>query len=146
LSVEDRSVFRCGNESVLLAEDDSTVRTMMSALLGEAGYDVIVAENGEVALKIFWEKKDSLALLILDAIMPGKNGTDVLREATEIKPDISAVVMSGYTSEILVMNGFIQRGVKFILKPINPRQFLNTVREVLDRRAVILRCQAEKYD
>jgi DNA-binding response OmpR family regulator len=119
---------------------------MMSALLGEAGYDVIVAENGEVALKIFWEKKDSLALLILDAIMPGKNGTDVLREATEIKPDISAVVMSGYTSEILVMNGFIQRGVKFILKPINPRQFLNTVREVLDRRAVILRCQAEKYD
>jgi two-component system cell cycle sensor histidine kinase/response regulator CckA len=122
-----------GNETVLLAEDEPIVRQMAESLLSEAGYTVITANDGAEAMGIFRDRGESVDLLVLDAIMPEKNGLEVLREAMVKRPDVAAIMMSGYTSEVMVMNGFIKRGVRFLQKPVNPRQFLGAVREVLDK-------------
>ena len=134
---EDVSSIPGGSEIILLGEDDPTVREMVSLLLMEAGYGVFVAENGVEALEVFRDKKDLIDLMILDVIMPDKNGTEVLKHSLELKADVDAILMSGYTSEIAVMSDFIQKGVKFIQKPVNPGHFLTIVREVLDKRAIM---------
>jgi CheY-like chemotaxis protein len=121
-----------GTETVLLAEDDPDVREIVESLLIEAGYKVIRARDGNEALRVFSNHRDSIDLLILDAVMPGKNGIDFFQQAQKIQPGIKAILMSGYTSEIMIVNGLIERGVKFLQKPVNPSEFLRTVREALD--------------
>jgi DNA-binding NtrC family response regulator len=121
-----------GPETLLLAEDEPLVREIEETLLREAGYKVISARDGNEALRLFSDHRDSIDLLVLDAIMPGKNGIDVFREIQNIDPQIKVIMVSGYTSEMMVVNEFIEKGMKFMQKPVNPSEFLQTVREILD--------------
>lgn len=122
-----------GTELILLAEDDPNVREIGESLLSEAGYRVICAKDGTEALGMFSDHMDTIDLLVLDAVMPGKNGIEVFQRAQTLLPEIKAILVSGYTTEIMVVNGLIERGLRFLQKPVNPREFLRVVREVLDR-------------
>jgi signal transduction histidine kinase len=133
-TIQSRVPSAGGTETILLAEDDPDVREVAESLLSEAGYRVISAADGVEALRIFSGLMDTIDLLILDAVMPGKNGIGVFQQIQKTHPQIKAIMMSGYTSEIMIVNGLIERGLKFLQKPINPRDFLRTVRETLDRR------------
>ncbi len=124
-----------GNETVLLAEDDPMVRGLVEMILMEAGYTVISVNDGAEAIETFRERGRSTDLLVIDAVMPKKNGLKVLRETMEMKPDVSIVMMSDYAPEVMAMNDFIRQGVRIIQKPVCPQEFLAAVREVLDRRA-----------
>jgi two-component system, cell cycle sensor histidine kinase and response regulator CckA len=126
-----------GNETVLLAEDEEMVRELLEALLVGAGYNVISSSDGLEALEILEARGEFVDLLVLDVIMPAKNGTEVLRRAFEIRPDIPSILMSGYTPELIALDRLIKRGVRFVQKPVRTHQFLAVVREVLDRRAYI---------
>jgi PAS domain S-box-containing protein len=129
----DLVLYPAGTETVLLAEDDPDVREIVKSLLSEAGYKVISAGSGSEALRIFSDLIDTIDLLILDAVMPGKNGIDVFMQARNESPEVKAIMMSGYTSEVMVVNGLIERGLRFLQKPVNPSEFLRAVRETLDR-------------
>ncbi|MRR07724.1 MAG: PAS domain S-box protein [Deltaproteobacteria bacterium] len=100
-----------GSETVLLAEDDPVVLELEELLLSEAGYTVITANDGEEAIAIFRERGESIDLLVLDAVMPGKSGLEVIREARDMRPEVSAIIMSGYATEGRLRKGFIRRGV-----------------------------------
>ncbi len=125
-----------GTETILLAEDDPHVREIEESLLNEAGYRVLSARNGNEALRLFSDHKEEIDLLVLDAIMPGNNGIGVFQQARKIQPRIRAILVSGYKTEIMVVDGLIEQGLKFLQKPVRPLEFLQSVREMLDRQAI----------
>lgn len=122
-----------GTETILLAEDDETVRELIKNILKESGYKMIEAVDGEDALERFAENRDSIQLILLDVIMPKKSGKEIYEIIKAIKPDIKALFMSGYTADIIHKKGMLDVGIDFIQKPLSPDELLRKVREVLDR-------------
>lgn len=121
-----------GTETVLLAEDDVSVRDLMKTVLGEAGYRVLEAANGLDAVKLFEEHREVVNLVILDVIMPGMNGKAVYDEVRKIRPQVKVLFCSGYASDIIHKKGVLDDGIDFISKPVPPQAFLKAVRRVLD--------------
>ncbi len=124
-----------GNETVLLTEDDSEVRKMVSGLLTDFGYTVIEAKDGEDAVERFREHRDDIQLVILDVIMPKKNGKEVYSEVVQMKPEIKVIFASGYPVDVIRRKGIIEEGMEFISKPFAPSEFLKTIRKVLQQKA-----------
>ncbi|MCK9420657.1 MAG: PAS domain S-box protein [Nitrospirae bacterium] len=121
-----------GTETILLAEDAVMVRDLAKNILEEFGYHVIVAENGTDAVDVY-KSHHGISLLILDVIMPGKNGKEVYAEIRGLNPDIKALFMSGYTANIIHKKGILDSATEFISKPFSPNAFLRKVRDVLDQ-------------
>lgn len=122
-----------GPETVLLAEDDATVRELMKAVLGEAGYTVLAAVDGLDAVRLFRQQPETVHLVILDVIMPGMNGKAVYDELRKIRPQVKVLFCSGYASDIIHKKGILEDGFNFISKPVTPQAFLKAVRRVLDQ-------------
>jgi CheY-like chemotaxis protein len=121
-----------GTETVLVAENDADVREMIKEALKGFGYRVVEAENGEKAIRVFHENREGIQLLILDVIMPKKNGQEVFDEIRKIRPDIKAIFTSGYDINVIQKKGFLEEEHDFLSKPILPDELLRKVREVLD--------------
>ncbi len=130
---EPLSAIKKGDETLLVAEDDSQVRELLKEVLEGFGYTVLEAEDGEDALRVFSKYKDEIKLLILDVIMPKKSGKEIYDEIKKTRPDIKAIFTSGYDANIIHKRGIIEEGLNFISKPILPDELLRTVREVLDK-------------
>jgi PAS domain S-box-containing protein len=132
-SAASASSLMTGTETVLLAEDDVTLRSFFHEVLAECGYTVIIAENGEDAINKFMMQKDSIQLCILDMIMPKKSGKEVFEAVQRIKPGTKVIFSSGYTADKVQREG-LPAGSDFIEKPAPPQVLLNKIREVLDRQ------------
>lgn len=126
-------IIQKGTETVLVAEDDAQARELISEVLSVSGYTVIEAEDGEDAVKVFFENRDKIQLLIIDVIMPKKNGKEVYDEIRKISPEIKAIFTSGYDANVIHKKGILEEGLNFISKPISPNKLLLEVREVLDK-------------
>jgi len=121
-----------GTETVLLAEDDPVVRTLAKCVLEEFGYTVIEAVDGADAVDKFKENIDRIQLVILDVVMPKKNGKQSYDSIKMIRPDVKALFMSGYTGDILSSRGILDENLTFVPKPLKQSVLLQKVREVLD--------------
>ena len=121
-----------GDETILLAEDDESLRETTLTVLKEFGYKVITAVDGEDAVIKFRDHKDSIRLLLLDLVMPKQNGKEVYDEIVEIRPDIKVIFMSGYTPDIVRQKLAIENRVAMLSKPISPNYLLQEVRNALD--------------
>jgi two-component system cell cycle sensor histidine kinase/response regulator CckA len=121
-----------GAETVLLAEDDESVRIMSQALLTECGYKVIVAVDGEDAVAKFMACKDAVDLLLFDLVMPRKSGYDAFEEIRNEKPGIKVIFMSGYAPDYVRQKVKSGRNVHQFHKPSSPLELLQKVRSVLD--------------
>jgi len=127
-------VFLQGNmETILVAEDDTAVMGLLKGLLEKNGYNVITATNGEEAVRKFIDHRDSIRLILLDVIMPRKNGKEVYDEIIGIRSDIKAIFMSGYTNDIIDWKGALQEDINLISKPVRPGDLLLKLREVLEK-------------
>jgi CheY-like chemotaxis protein len=93
---------------------------------------VIAAEDGEKAIREFVQHRDRIDLLVLDVIMPGKNGKEVYDEARRILPRIKAIFTSGYPEDLIARQGALAEGLNFIPKPSPINALLGKIREVLD--------------
>jgi two-component system, cell cycle sensor histidine kinase and response regulator CckA len=131
---EDIALIKEGKETLLLAEDSQEVRASLSAILREFGYKVIEAADGEDMINKFKRHKNQVQLLILDMIMPKKNGKEAYEEIRKIKPEMQAIFVSGYTADIIHKKGIIEEGLEFILKPVSPILLMKKIREKLDRQ------------
>jgi PAS domain S-box-containing protein len=125
-------IIKGGTETILIAEDDESLRELAGSVLKEFGYTVIEAKDGADAIEKFNEHKEKVKLLILDVIMPKKNGKEVFDEIKKSFPDIRVLFVSGYTSEIVHKKGIIDSKLNFLPKPILPNQLLKKVGEILD--------------
>jgi PAS domain S-box-containing protein len=123
-----------GTETVLLAEDDVAVRASTREILQEFGYRVIEAVDGEDAVNKFKKDRERIQLVLLDVIMPKKNGREAYETMKEIRSDIKVIFMSGYTADVIHKKGFLEGRFGLILKPVSPTQLLRKIREVLDKR------------
>jgi PAS domain S-box-containing protein len=126
----------CGTETILLAEDSDTVRELLRFMLEDAGYTVIEASDGNEAIRAFRENQPRVHLLILDVVMPGKNGKETFDEIRKQQPDVKALFVSGYTADIIHTKGIFDPSLDFIAKPVSGDTLLRKVREVLDRKQV----------
>ncbi len=125
-------IMKRGTETILVAEDDTQVRDLTKHILEGFGYQVMEAGDGEEAISVFNDNKDRIQLLILDVVMPKKNGKEVYDEIKKIRPDIKAIFTSGYNAEIIHKKGILEKGLGFITKPFLPQELLKKVREFLD--------------
>lgn len=126
-------VLQKGTETILLAEDNPVVRGLAKEVLTTSGYSVIEAINGEDAIQAFMEQKDKIDFMILDVVMPKKNGKEAFDEIRRICPDIKVLFMSGYTGDVVLDKGVHGDAANFISKPLSPQELLMKVREILDR-------------
>ncbi len=133
-TAEDLSVMRKGTETILLVEDNAEARGAAHVTLERAGYRVLEAVDGEDALQTFMEHKDDIHLLILDVVMPKKNGKEVSGAVWKIKPDVRIIFTSGYTADIIHRKGIVEEGSDLLLKPFSPYALLERVRDLLDKQ------------
>ncbi len=124
-------VPRGGTETVLLAEDDAMVRDLTKTVLQEFGYHVIEAGDGEEAVSKFREHAEGISLLLLDVMMPRKDGKEAYEEIRKIRPDVRYLFMSGYAESVVRQKGVLAEK-NFVLKPVSPGELLKKVREALD--------------
>lgn len=131
-SVKRANAPKGGTETILIAEDDPEVRKINSNILKEFGYKVIEAEDGVDAVEKFRANIKDIKLVILDVIMPRKNGKEAYQNMKELHPDVRAIFTSGYTSDIISKKGILEEGINFVPKPVPLQELLLKVREVLD--------------
>jgi PAS domain S-box-containing protein len=121
-----------GTETVLLVEDEASVRALESAVLRTAGYTVFEAGNGDEALRLSKEHRHRIIhLLVTDVVMPQLGGKELARRLSAERPEIKVLFMSGYLGDVLGDSDTHARG-HFLPKPFPPRVLLQKVREILD--------------
>ena len=124
--------LKSGTETILVAEDNPDVRGLVKGVLESKGYTVIEAASGDEAVEQFFTHEDKISLLILDAIMPGKNGKEVCNEIRGARPNAKVLFTSGYAGDFIGAKGLYTENIHFIPKPLLPYDLLIKVREILD--------------
>jgi CheY-like chemotaxis protein len=121
-----------GSETILLVEDEESVRTVASRILRRAGYNVREAANGAEALKICEEDGEDVDLIVTDLVMPEMGGAELALRLRRRRPDARILFTSGYTQDAVVRQKFLEQGAAFIEKPFTPDALARKTREVLD--------------
>jgi CheY-like chemotaxis protein len=122
-----------GTETVLLVEDEHTVRNLCSRILGGLGYQVTQARSGAEAVAAAADRADRIDLLLTDVVMPGMSGKELATRLVRHHPEMKVLFMSGYTDDAIVHHGVLDEGVSFIGKPYTPSALARKVREVLEK-------------
>jgi PAS domain S-box-containing protein len=120
-----------GTETVLLAEDEATVRNLTRSVLKSAGYTVLEAKDGPSALAASAAYAGEIHLLVTDVIMPGISGRDLARRLGESRPSLKVLFVSGYTDEALAPRGVLEPDTELLQKPFTPRELARRVRAIL---------------
>ena len=123
---------RGGIETILVAEDDPGVSKLVQEILTGSGYTVITAGDGQDAIEKFRANKDAVKLILMDIIMPKKNGKEAFSEIRQLDPDVKIIYTSGYTLEIIESRDVFDVGAELIIKPVQPLELLRKVRDLLD--------------
>jgi len=123
-----------GTETILIAEDESSLRKYVSDVLKSLGYKVLEAGDGEEALRISGEHEDVIHLLLTDFIMPGINGRELADTLQQDRPNMKVIIMSGYTDDVIAQHGVLEDGINFLQKPVTVIKMASKIREVLDEK------------
>jgi two-component system, cell cycle sensor histidine kinase and response regulator CckA len=120
-----------GSETILLVEDEESVRQLVRDTLEARGYKVIEAENGEAGLRASGAYAGTIDMIITDVVMPGISGRELAQRVTEARPDTKVLYLSGYTEEAIAHEGALDPGTAFLQKPFTLQVLSRKVREVL---------------
>lgn len=132
---ESASTAVCGgNETLLVAEDDPKLRELSRQILSKAGYNVILAQNGEEAINICSERGGEISLAILDVVMPVMGGYEVFETIKNDYPNMRFLFASGYSINAVHTNFILKDGLELIQKPFSQNQILKKIREILDKQ------------
>jgi CheY-like chemotaxis protein len=124
---------RGGTETILLAEDDPALRSMVRAVLGDLGYHVLEAASGQAALQTWRQHRKAIRLLLTDLVMPdGVSGTDLARQLLLEEPRLPVIYTSGYSRQIAGKHLELHEGVNYLAKPFALDQLTELVRNALD--------------
>jgi two-component system cell cycle sensor histidine kinase/response regulator CckA len=121
-----------GMETILLVEDEDSLRRVVNRMLSAQGYVVLEARDGEDALSIAAGYGAPIHLVVSDVVMPGPHGGEVCRRLRLDRPDIKTISMSGYTDDEVVRRGIVAGDMPFIQKPFSQTDLARLVRETLD--------------
>jgi two-component system, cell cycle sensor histidine kinase and response regulator CckA len=121
-----------GTETILLVEDDASVRVLLRDALKKLGYRVIEAKHGLEACLLATQELTRLDMLLTDMVMPGMGGRELAQHLTSIKPDLRILFMSGFTDDVGILAGHEHGTSGFLQKPFTPEVLARTVRKILD--------------
>jgi PAS domain S-box-containing protein len=123
-----------GSETVLLVEDEESVRQLVRETLEAKGYKVLEADHGAAALRIVSAHQGAIDMLITDVVMPGMSGRELARQLATSHPQTKVLYLSGYTEDAIVHQGVLDPGTAFLQKPFTLQMLSRKVREVLSSR------------
>jgi two-component system, cell cycle sensor histidine kinase and response regulator CckA len=121
-----------GTETILLVEDEPSVRMLVRDELRKLGYRVVEAKNGVEACLLATQQAGSLHLLLTDVVMPGMGGRELAQHLSVIKPDLRTLFISGYMDDVGIMAGQEEGTTSFLQKPFTPEVLARAVRSLLD--------------
>jgi PAS domain S-box-containing protein len=126
--------IRSGNETILLVEDDSSLRASIRIALSRLGYRVLEAPTGVAALEVWKQHRDEIRLLFTDMVMPeGMNGKELARRLLQENPKLKVIYASGYSADLADKDLLLQEGVNFLTKPFAAHKLAQTIRNCLDK-------------
>jgi nitrogen-specific signal transduction histidine kinase len=121
-----------GQETLLIVEDDNSVRALTRTVLRSYSYDVIEAADADDALRCVSQQARPIHLLVTDLVMPGMSGRELAERLKAVRPEMKVLYVSGYTDDAVVRHGLLEAEVAFLQKPFTPSALASKVREVLD--------------
>jgi anti-anti-sigma factor len=121
-----------GNETILVAEDDETVRSVCTRILERGGYTVLTAEDGGEAVALFEAKHREIDLVLLDVVMPRVTGPEAYERIKRIDPSKPVLFSSGYSHNTVHARAVMDEKLNLIRKPYRPDEMLQAVRDLLD--------------
>jgi PAS domain S-box-containing protein len=128
------SRYAPGSETVLLVEDDASVRKLAREILRISGYAVLEAPEGQAALALAAAHPGPIQLLVTDVVMPGIDGREVAERLVRLHPEARVLFLSGYTDDAIAEHGVAGPATPLLHKPFSPAVLARTVRAVLDGR------------
>jgi two-component system, cell cycle sensor histidine kinase and response regulator CckA len=120
-----------GRETILIVEDETTLRRLLCLSLERRGYSVHAARNGAEAMEIFRLHPSAIDLVVSDIMMPHMNGIELKRKAVALRPDLKFLFMSGYSEEVIQQLQTSGQGCAFLEKPFLPRDLVAKVQGLL---------------
>ena len=120
------------NKTILLVDDDESLRRLAQRLLTKLGYDVLTAENGWAAIAQCENVSGKIDLVITDVFMPEIGGPELVKRLLAIRPALKVLFVSG-SDEALYDTGVIERTANFLQKPYTQDQIRGKLREILDQ-------------
>jgi two-component system, cell cycle sensor histidine kinase and response regulator CckA len=126
-----REAPRGAGETVLVVEDEKSLRELCARLLDHLGYDVLAAETPGEALETARKHEGGIQLLLTDVVMPGMDGKQLARRITALKSGIRVLYMSGYTADVIAQRGVLEQNTDFLQKPFTRLELATKVHEVL---------------
>ena len=121
-----------GSATILLVEDEESLRELNLELMQGLGYTVLLAAYGAQALQIAEEHSGRIDLLLTDVVMPGMSGRELAERLAFTRPEMKVLYMSGYTDNVIVHHGILESGIAFLQKPFTRDELARKLREVLE--------------
>lgn len=133
---ENKEQAEDGHETILIVEDEQTILNMVKIMLEKVGYNVLTASLPAKAVDIAKNYAGEIELLITDVIMPEMNGQELFSNISRLRPNIKCLFMSGYTADIININGILDKGMHLIQKPFSKKELVLSINEALSGNAV----------
>jgi PAS domain S-box-containing protein len=137
---------RGGPETVLLVEDEDTLRDLVQSILSRYGYHVLKAPSAAEALRIGQHHPEPIHLLLTDLIMHEMTGQQLAEQLAPLRPEMKVLYMSGSADDTIARHGLTQKDLVLIRKPFTPTALARSVREVLDNENIGLLCHPERSE
>jgi PAS domain S-box-containing protein len=129
--------FPQGDETILLVEDEDSLRSLTAKVLRDQGYTVLEAANGNEAMRLAHElAHQKIHLVVTDLVMPQMGGKELVEQFKLLHFDARTLFISGYTDGIMIHQASLEPGTPFLQKPFSPMELVRKVREVLDQSPV----------
>ncbi len=120
-----------GKETILIVDDNISIRQLIVETLKQLGYNCLQAESGKDAINILRQYSGEVHLLLTDVVMPGMSGRALAETIRKERPEMKVIFMSGYTENIIAHHGVLEQGINYISKPITPVTLTQKIRRVL---------------
>jgi two-component system, cell cycle sensor histidine kinase and response regulator CckA len=117
--------------TILLIDDEQSVRSIVMKILQRASFKVVEAESGEAALKIVESHTGTIDLVVTDLHMPGLNGPEVVKKLATLRPGLKVLFMSGYAEHDIVARTGVPGGANFLHKPFSGQELTNAVKAAI---------------
>ena len=134
---QDLRPVRGGKETILIAEDHEGLGDLARETLSNLGYHVILATDGEQAIREFQDLHNHIDIVLLDVILPKLSGPEVYAQISRSRPDVPVIFATGYSADIAALERARQQGSPMLQKPYSPRDLARKIRDTLDKHQLV---------